>query len=257
MINMLSAGIDFGAQNIKIVVLEDNLLLSCRILTGGWDARNELKTAFDDLLKAKSIRPTDISGIGATGLGREMVDFATASFTEARCSARGAFWNLPATRTVVDIGAEQCQALNCDERGRVVQYVRNESCAAGVGLFLEEMATLLGVEVTDFDLLAGSARREINISNTCVIFAESEVISLVSDGYTREEIAKAICEATATRTLALLRNLEIREEIMLIGGVALNTSIANMLQKKMGHSLWRPADPLTITAAGAALLARE
>jgi predicted CoA-substrate-specific enzyme activase len=254
---MISAGIDVGAQNTKMVILDNDQVLSTRIMTGIYDARKELRIAFEELLREKTIGYDDLAGIGATGLGREMVDFSTASITESKCSARGAILAFPFTRTVVDIGAEQCQALSCDERGRVIQYVRNDSCAAGAGLFLEEMAVLLGVGVAEIGALAGLAKREINVSNTCVIFAESEVISLISDGYSREEIARAICEAIALRTLALLRNLEIKDEVMLIGGVALNTCVLDLLQKKSGYMLLRPVDPLTVTAAGAACIARE
>jgi predicted CoA-substrate-specific enzyme activase len=257
MIKMICAGIDVGAQNTKMVILDNDQLLASRILNGICDARKELRIAFEELLIDKTIGFDDLSGIGATGLGRELVDFATASIIESKCSARGAIRAFPGTRTLVDIGAEQCQALSCDEQGRVIQYVRNESCAAGAGLFLEEMAALLGVGVAEIGALAGLAKREINISNTCVIFAESEVISLVSDGYSREEIARAVCEAIALRTLALLRNLEIKDEILLIGGVALNTSVQDILQKKLGRRLVKPVDPLMITAAGAACIARE
>ncbi len=254
---MISAGIDVGAQNTKMVILYDDHLLTSRILTGFCGTRNELRMAFEELLRDKTIGYDDLSGIGTTGLGREMVDFATASITESRCSARGAILAFPSVRTLVDIGAEQSQALSCDEGGRVVQYVRNDSCAAGAGLFLEEMAVLLEVGVSEIGALAGLAKREINISNTCVIFAESEVISLVSDGYSREEIARAICEAIALRTLTLLRNLEIKNDILLIGGVALNPCVMDILQKKLGRKLLKPFDPLSVTATGAACLARE
>jgi (R)-2-hydroxyacyl-CoA dehydratese activating ATPase len=254
---MFSAGIDIGAETIKLAILQNNKLCAFEVTPGGWDTRATLNAAFDRVLKNAGIEREAIRNIGATGMGRDLVDFATTRITEVTCSGAGAVWLIPSARTVIDIGAEQCQAFTCNSLGQVTQQVRNDNCAAGAGAFLEEMASALEIKISDIGDLARLSLKKISINSTCTIFAESEVISLINEGVKKEDIAWAICEAIAGKTLSLLGNLRIEKDVVLIGGVARNAGIVESLKTKLNQNIQVPAEPCLITAAGAALLARK
>jgi (R)-2-hydroxyacyl-CoA dehydratese activating ATPase len=254
---MYSAGIDIGAENIKLAILQNDKLCAFEVLPGGWDTRAALNAAFDRVLKNAGIERGALRHVGATGMGRNLVDFATTRITEVTCTGAGAVWLIPSARTVIDIGAEQCQALTCNSHGQVTQHVRNDICAAGAGAFLEEMASALETKISGIGDLARLSLKEISINSTCTIFAESEVISLINEGVKKEDIAWAICEAIASKTFSLLGNLTIEKDVVLIGGVARNASVVESLKKKLKQNIQVPAEPCLITAAGAALLARK
>ena len=66
----------------------------------------------------------------------------------------------------------------------------NEKCAAGTGRFLEVMARILNVELDELSDLSMKSTEEIEISNTCTVFAESEVISQLAQGIAKEDVAR-------------------------------------------------------------------
>ena len=162
----------------------------------------------------------------------------------------------PGARTVIDIGAEQSQALNCDYRGKVLKYARNDSCAAGAGAFLSEMASILELDLGELSNQALNSNSNVKLNNTCTIFAESEVISLINEGTDKADIAQAVCDAIAARTVSLMHNIDIEEDLVFIGGVARIKAIATLLTSKLGLCVLVPEEPGLASAIGAALSAQ-
>ncbi len=254
---MLSAGIDIGAENIKSVVIKDDQLLAYSIVASGRDTNASLQRAFSEAAERSGLDSEAIKCVGATGMGRKSVSFATTHATDSKCSAKGAVWFIPSARTVIDIGAEQSQVLTCDSAGEVLEYVRNDSCAAGAGTFLEETASGLEVRIADMGELSLLSKREITINTTCVIFAESEVISLINEGANREDIVRGISDAIASKAASLLRAVNMEKDIVFIGGVARNIGIVHSLGNKLGLDVLVPEEPSIVTAVGAALIAQQ
>jgi (R)-2-hydroxyacyl-CoA dehydratese activating ATPase len=253
---MLIAGIDVGAENTKAVVLEGDRLLAFSVVPSGWDTQASPQRAFNEAAGKAGINPAAIAGIGATGMGGKNVTLATVYATDSTCNARGVKWLFPSARTVIDIGAEQSQAMTLDDKGMILQYVRNDSCAAGAGAFITEMASVLELSTADLSQASLLSANRLTINSTCTIFAESEVISLINEGFHKNDVARAVCDAIAGKAASLLQELKIEKDIIFIGGVARNASIAGLLRDRIGLEVIVPEEPRIVTAIGAALAAR-
>jgi len=253
---MLSAGIDVGAENTKVAIIENDRCISFSIVSSGWDTQASVRLAFKEAIEKAGLNPEVITRIGATGMGGKNVTSATIYTSDSTCGARGVIWLFPKARTVVDIGAEQSQAMTLDDKGNILQYVRNDQCAAGAGAFITEMASILESNIADISQASLLSENRIKVNSTCTIFAESEVISLINEGCHKNDIARSICEAVASKAVSLLQELKIERDIVFIGGVARNRSIAGLMGNQIGQDIVIPEEPHIITAIGAALMAR-
>jgi len=249
---MLSAGIDVGAETTKAVVVDDRRVLAFSVVPSGWETPSSVRTAFNQALKEAGVEEKSITYIGTTGMGGKNTGLEAQYFTDSICNAKGALWSFPKARTVIDIGAEQSQAMTLDGEGRIVQYTRNDQCAAGAGAFLTEMASILELNIGDISRAALLSRNKTTINSTCTIFAESEVISLINEGSDKNDVARAVCDAVALKAAGLLQELKIEKEIIFIGGVAQNAVIADSLKSGIGQEIIVPQEPRLITAIGAA-----
>jgi predicted CoA-substrate-specific enzyme activase len=254
---MLIAGIDAGAENTKVAIIGDDRLLACSVVPGGWDTQASLQHAFNEAVEKALVNPEKITSIGATGMGGKNIGLNAIYTADSTCSAKGALWLYPGARTVIDIGAEQSQAMTLDDMGNILQYVRNDQCAAGVGAFITEMASVLELNVADIAGAALLSDNRLTLNSTCTIFAESEVISLINEGSHKNDIARAVCDAIAGKAASLLQELKIKNSIIFIGGVARNASIVGALKDKIGQDIIVPDKPSVVTAIGAALAAHS
>jgi len=93
------------------------------------------------------------------------------------------------------------------------------------------------------------------LSTTCSIFAESEVVSLVARGTKKEDILAGLHDSVARKVSGLVKQLGVKGEIFLAGGVARNTGVRKALEAKLGTTLFIPKFPQIVGALGAALLA--
>jgi predicted CoA-substrate-specific enzyme activase len=176
--------------------------------------------------------------------------------TEISCHARGAFHLFSDVATIIDIGGQDSKAIRVGPGGRVLDFAMNDKCAAGTGRFLEVMAGALGISLPDMADLALASTVEITISSTCTVFAESEVVSLISQGRAPADIASAICRAIAQRTAGLAARVGISDRVVMTGGVAKNQAVVRMLADKLGFGISVPEEPQITGALGAALIAR-
>jgi predicted CoA-substrate-specific enzyme activase len=208
-------------------------------------------------LREAKIQKEELLGIVTTGYGRASFPLADKRITEITCHARGAFFVHPETRTVIDIGGQDSKVIRLDGQGRNVDFQMNDKCAAGTGRFLEVMAHALEVNLEDLGRLSRSATRTIQISSTCTVFAESEVVSLIAENQPKEVIIRGLHDAIADRLLGLVHRLGIEEQVALTGGVAKNEGVVHALEERLGVKLFVPPEPQIIGALGAALVARD
>jgi len=253
---MISAGVDLGAETVKMVVLRDGQVLGSSVVRAGLDRRASAEEALEIVLKQSGLSRGDIKHITATGIGRKEAGFAQDSVTEIAADARGAAYLFPSVKTVIDVGAEEARGIRVDGTGKVVDFAKNEKCAAGVGSFVESMARALELKLEDMGPISLKSQKEIPMNVTCVVFAESEVVSLIHARTPKEDIARAIHEAIATRTTSMVRRVGIEKEVVLIGGVARNPGVVERLRKHLGVDILLPENPQTVGALGAALIAR-
>jgi benzoyl-CoA reductase subunit D len=169
--------------------------------------------------------------------------------------ARAAVYLFPKARTIIDVGAEEARAVKCDEKGIMIDFVVNERCAAGAGTFIEAMARALEVKLEEMGPLSLKAEQASPINATCVIFGESDVVSLIHRQESKPEIARAIFDAMADRVLSMVHRLGINPDIVLVGGVAKDVGFVASLKRKLGIDILIPEYPEFIGALGAALVA--
>jgi predicted CoA-substrate-specific enzyme activase len=160
-------------------------------------------------------------------------------------------------RTVIDVGGQDSKVIRTDESGRVVDFAMNDKCAAGTGRFLEVMAGALGLPVQELGRVALSSAHPVTISSTCTVFAESEAVSHIARGASREDVARGLVQAVCSRVLGLAARVGLQPEVVFTGGVALNEGMLAEMQRQSGLKILVPPDPQTIGALGAALFARQ
>jgi predicted CoA-substrate-specific enzyme activase len=147
--------------------------------------------------------------------------------------------------------------VRLDENGKVLESAINEKCGAGAGAFVESMARAMEVDVVEFARLSLKATQSVPINAQCVIFAESEVVSLVHADTAREDIAKAVHDAMASRVGSMAQRVRIQKEVAMSGGVANNVGFLNSVKEFLKEEVLVPENPEYMTALGAALLGFE
>ena len=198
----------------------------------------------------------DFDYVISTGYGRHGVPFANKAVTEIICHAQGAHFLLPATRTIIDIGGQDSKAIGLDEKGTVINFVMNDKCAAGTGRFLEVMAQVLGVTIEELGPIALTSKNPCQISSTCTIFAESEMVSLRAEGKSRQDLIAGIVRAVSSRVAVMGKTVGFKREVVFTGGVAKNVGVKKALQEEIKMEIVVPEEPQTMGALGAALLAK-
>lgn len=250
----LTAGIDIGSISTKAAILRDGELLGTKVIFTGYNAEAAGCRVFEELLAELNLVSTDIVRIVATGYGRRSVSMADKAVTEIMCHAAGARFLEPSIRSLIDIGGQDSKAVVMDENGRVTNFTMNDKCAAGTGRFLEVMARALEANLDEFAALSLRADRPAKISSLCTIFAESEVISLIAKGETRENIIAGIHDAIASRISAMACRIGLKAPVMMTGGVARNSGVVQALERVIGMPLAISPYAQVTGAIGAAVL---
>ena len=253
----ITAGIDIGSITAKAAILKDGELLGSRVIFTGYHAEAAGRRVFDELLAELGLSPARISRIIATGYGRKSVAIADKAVTEIMCHAAGARFLDPSVRSLIDIGGQDSKAVVMDENGRVVNFTMNDKCAAGTGRFLEVMARALEADLDAFGALSLTAARPAKISSLCTVFAESEVISLIAKGETRENIIAGIHEAIASRVSAMANRIGLIAPVLMTGGVARNIGVVRALEAVIGMPVVVSPQAQVAGAIGAAALASQ
>jgi benzoyl-CoA reductase subunit D len=115
------------------------------------------------------------------------------------------------------------------------------------------MARALEVKLEEMGPLSLKARKSSQINATCVIFGESDVVTLIHRQESKPEIARAIYDALADRISSMVYRLGVNPDIVLIGGVAKDVGFVASLKRKLGTNLFIPENPEFAGALGAAL----
>ena len=254
---MITAGVDCGAKNTKVVIMKDGKVLSKGSVLSGFDQKASAKEALGKALEHAGLKKEDVNHITATGAGKREVDFANDTVTEVGADAKGVSILFPSARTVIDVGAEEGRAIKTDEKGKVVDFAINEKCAAGSGAFTEAMARALEVKLEDMGELSLKSDKSVQMNAQCAVFAESEVVTLIHAKTPKEDIVKAVHDAIASRITSMVRKIGVEQDVALIGGVAKNKGFVKSLKNDLGTELLLPEDPEYVTALGAALVAAE
>jgi predicted CoA-substrate-specific enzyme activase len=255
---MICAGIDAGSRSIKAVLFDNgrSQILASGLADQGVEQERLATELFEKLLRDAGLERSQISGIVATGYGRNTIRFADTTITEITCHARGVHRLVPDARTVIEIGGQDSKVISLEDGGRVRDFAMNDRCAAGTGRFLEMVATRLDMDWEKLSALAEQSTKPALISNMCVVFAETEIIGLLAEGKPLADVVAGVQKAIATRVSALAGRA-IVSPVCFTGGVALQPGMARALEEVLACPVRVAPQPQFTGALGAAVLAGE
>lgn len=252
---MITVGIDVGSLFVKGVVLRGDHVAAQRLVRTTGVVGNELPPFLDALLATAGTTRAEVTTVGATGSGADLVVDADFIEDEVTCAAVAAAYFVAGVRRTIHIGGQSITAILVDGDGSVQDFIRNDKCASGTGRFLEMMGRKLGVPIGEVDIRASRATRASPISDQCVVFAESEVIGRLNDGDPLDDIVAGICESLARIVVAQGRRFRGVTPYTLTGGVSRFSAVVDpILSRLEGEYRPFPADPQMAAALGAALL---
>jgi len=255
---MKALGVDIGSLTTKTVILDDGILAS-NIIPSGDEADLSGRAAVEDVLNRAGLSLNDDLYIVSTGVGGKSVSLSQQSKAIATCLARGSHYLYPSVRMAIDIGAESSTVIKVNERGRLNDWVNQDKCAAGTGIFLQQMAKLMMMPLEEMSKLSLQAKSRADITSTCAVFAESEVISHVhrEPPTPKEEIIAGIYFSVVSRIISLCKRIGIEQDVAAIGGVVLNRGLVKILEEELGFGVLVPEAPQLVAALGAAVIAQE
>lgn len=255
--DLFTIGIDIGSTACKAVALKNGteIIGTSVIQTGTGTSGPE--RVYDEVFKAAGISPGQVTRSVVTGYGRLTFEKADSQVSELSCHAKGVRFLVPTVRTVIDIGGQDAKALKLSPTGTLLGFVMNDKCAAGTGRFLDVMANVMEIATSELASLSEGSTVQVPISNICTVFAESEVISHLSTGKTRADIAAGIHLSVANRVAGLARRVGIEPDVIMTGGVAQNLGVVKAMSEVLGMTVTPSPIPQMTGALGAALFAYE
>lgn len=252
--NKYVMGIDVGSTASKCVIFSEGVMVSSATVAAGAGTSGPQKSIGQALDKA-GITKDEIAKTVTTGYGRNRFTDADDIKSELSCHAKGAFFMFPEVRTVIDIGGQDAKVLKITPDGTLESFVMNDKCAAGTGRFLDVMARALELDVADLAEMGSRSTKRVDISSTCTVFAESEVISNLSNDEEICDIVAGIHRSVASRVSGLAKRAGVEEQVVMTGGVSRNEGVVKALSLELGVKIYTSPDSQLAGAIGAALYA--
>lgn len=250
-------GLDVGSTYTKAVILNEKYeIVHHTMAQTGSKLMGVTRTVYETALAEAGLAEQDISYVITTGYGRHLVPFRDLQVTDLTANARGAKFLFPGTRTILDIGGQTMKASRLDEKARVLTFRLNDKCASGTGAFLEKTVRYMGYSTEDIGPLLNLAKEQVPISGVCAVFAESEVISHLSEGVPPEDIMLGAILSLTDRSVQLMKRIRSEPEFTLVGGILRWEKMAQIMAGKLpGKTNVPEGDLPQFTAAlGCALL---
>lgn len=254
---MLFAGVDVGSRTAKAAILSDKEIKVTHLISTGPESAGTAVTVLDGALMKLGISLNDISYIVTTGYGRYIAPFTNESISEISCHAKGVNRFFPSSRTILDMGGQDCKAIRVNEKGEHINFSMNDKCAAGTGRFMEVMAEALGVTLEEMGQKSLTAKGSVTISSACAVFARHEILFHRRKGLPLEDILAGLHEAVALRVYGLIKKVGIEKDFVITGGIAKNIGVVRRVEKLVGLKALISNNPQLTGALGAAILAGE
>jgi (R)-2-hydroxyacyl-CoA dehydratese activating ATPase len=250
----LKIGLDLGSAFIKVAFVDNGELIWRGLAATAPGQERLTSRLIEEGRKTLGLPDSLDAGIVSTGYGRNLFQAADLKVDEISAGALGAFRRSGgAARDILNIGGQDLKAIRLLESGQVADFRMNDKCAAGTGRFFELAARILDTPLEDFGRLSRQVDAEVSLNSTCVVFAESEMISLLARGVTRESIIKALNASVARRAAGLLGNAVMDGCLWLDGGPAQNSGLIAAFEDELMTEVKALPEPLYTVAYGAAV----
>ena len=252
---MIVTGIDVGGKNIHLVIMNNDEILAKGNAVAGINKTEAVERLYGEVLEKAKLKREQVERVVATGSAGGRVAFADGMIPDAAADSRGINRLVPSARTIIDVGAEEGRAIKISSEGKVLDFAINEKCAAGTGTFVEAMARALEIPVEEMAKVSLESTKSISMNAQCAVFGESEVVSLIHAKTPKHDIARAVHDAIAGRIGSVARIVGLEKDIVMIGGMSLNTGFVESLKREIGIDVIVPDDPGFVGALGAAVAA--
>ena len=243
-------GLDIGSRSVKLVLLRDGTVVHEEVR---YHTHDPLAVCQELLAGHHPDR------LIATGYGRRFGEakWGCRTVTEIRAVAVGARHLFPDCRTLIDIGGQDTKSVGLDCEDKTHKFEMNDKCAAGTGRFLEVMAMALGLSIGEFAATALSSTETAQVNDMCTVFAESEVVSLIARGISKDSLARGLHLSVVRKAAALAHRVGLQAPVILCGGVGHNACVRTLLEENLGMEIRVPKNPQTVAALGAGLIAMQ
>jgi predicted CoA-substrate-specific enzyme activase len=256
---LIYAGCDLGVAAAKVAIIDDNSNIAFDIVSYKSPTPQVAVDALENALTKAGLSDRKVDRCMSTGLGGKVVPYSEGVVPETICLSRAVRQFNPRVRTIIDIGGQCTEAFNIDSQGVVGESAVTDICVAGLGMFIEAIANALEMPLDELIRASLGSGNPLPIASQCVVFAESEIVSLINEGCDKFDIFAGVASSVAGRIAGLVRRIDVIEEVALVGGVAKNSIVVRDLEEKLGLKLasFNGVDPQVLGAYGAALVARE
>lgn len=248
-----SAGIDLGSAFVKAVVLKGKQVLSSHVSPMQGTFESIAAEALDRALARADVSFNSLAWVASTGYGKYNLPFAHRPVNPLSAGACGAYFLLPAARTVIDFGMQQSSVIRLDDRGHIIDNMISEKCASGSGWLLRVTARILGIRMDELGGLSLNSGHPVTLTSDCPVFAETEMISRISGGSSREDIVAGVHRMLALRVKSLVDRLILKQDCVLIGGGAKDSGLVKSMAEVLGEEVKVSSHPQCESAIGAAL----
>ena len=255
---MITVGIDIGTAAVKIAFAGDHELLWCKKLPSTYMNPDACDKLFNEGLDELKLNKSDIAGIMATGYGAKLFKYADTTVNEISANAMGA-WLLSGktARTIINVGGQDVKVISMSPSGKVADFKMNDKCAAGTGRFFEMAERILNIPMREFSDLGLASQSPLHINNTCAVFAETELVSLISQGKDKNDIIAGLNRSIANRIASLAKEMELDDDIYFDGGPAVNQCLLAHLNRALARPVKVLEQPQFTVAFGAASMCRS
>ncbi|QGT98873.1 Activator of 2-hydroxyglutaryl-CoA dehydratase (HSP70-class ATPase domain) [Candidatus Syntrophocurvum alkaliphilum] len=229
-----------GSRNVKIIQMEEKQIINKNIYNTidfyrkyGEKGSGSLKINLQEL----GFKEDDIV---ATGYGKITVQVDGAEhIPEIQAHVKGAIYQTGLENfTLLDIGGQDTKIIQV-RNSKIADFMTNDRCAASSGRYMENMAHILGITMEE---LSKHYKEPVEISSTCAIFGETEIIGRIVEGYSTERLAAAINYAVYRRFSSMLKKLK-SDSIVLSGGGSLNDAIAKIIETELSTQTVSLSEP--------------
>ena len=251
-------GLDGGSTYIKAALLKGREVIDTQVRATGISNNETAAALVEEMIANAGISRDDVAYIMATGYSRKVLDVADDDISEITAHAYGVRITAPEgyrPGMIVDIGGQDRKIIYLDANYNVKNFAMNDKCAAGTGKFLEVVAQTLETTIDQVGPLSLESREPCDINSTCVVFAQSEIISLVARKFDRRDILAGMHLSMAKRIIKMMKKSERGGDILMTGGGALNVGIHRMFESELMKDVYVANHPQFNGAIGAALIA--
>ncbi|HUV07487.1 MAG TPA: acyl-CoA dehydratase activase, partial [Spirochaetia bacterium] len=247
---MRRLGLDIGSHRAAFVLMERERI----VRTEYWEHNGDISGSLTRF--AASVEPGSWDFLGVTGnvnLGSDHI------LDNTLCVIEGAHFLAPDCRNIFSIGSQNFTLFFFDEDGSYREHTVNTPCASGTGSFAEQQAKRLDISVSELAERACRYKGRVpRISTRCAVFAKSDIIHSMQEGYSLDAVCAGICEGIARNVLdVLVKGRKLSAPAAVVGGVSLNRKIVRSLEEYLGIPVTIPCYSNLAGAVGAALLSRR